>query len=295
MSRRGPALALAAWLLSAAALDAAPITFNTALPVTEGQGILRLQAQRFTFVGAAGSDLEVDALPVVGVWGATPRLTLFAIAPLLDKELTLETPGGRVVRGDSGLGDVTLLARTTLWQRDRPGGTSRLAPFVGVEVPTGRDDAADARGPLPAPLQLGSGSWDPLAGLVATRQTLDWQLDAAVSFQANTEANDYELGDVARLDVSYQHRVLPRDLGGGVPAFVYAVVESNLVRQGRDRAAGRAVGDSDGTTWYFAPGVQYVTKRLIVEAAVQVPVAQNLHGEARESDWIGILSARVNF
>jgi len=295
MRRRWFALAVAASVQASSPLPAAPITFNTALPVTEGEGIFRIQAQRFAFAEEAGSDLEVDALPMVAVWGFTPRLTLFAIVPVLDKELTVETPAGGVARGDSGLGDATLLARYTLLQRDAAGSTLRLAPFLGVEAPSGRDDAADALGQLPQPLQLGSGSWDLLAGFVATRQALAWQLDGSVSYQANTAANDFERGDVARLDLSYQHRVAPRDLAGGVPDFVYAVLESNVVWQDRDEAAGRQVADSGGTTWYLAPGIQYVTKRLVFEAAVQLAVAQDLHGVARESDWIGTLSARVNF
>lgn len=281
--------------LSGSPVMAAPITFNTALPITQGEGIFRIQAKHLAFRGLAGSDLEVDALPLVVVWGVTPKLTLFGITPLLDKQLRVETPGGRVSRGDSGIGDLTLLARYTLWQHDSRGATFRIAPFIGVEAPTGRDDAEDTLGPLPPPLQLGSGSWDPVLGLVVTRQTLGWELDGSVSYQANTEANGFESGDVARFDLSYQHRVRPRELGPGVPSFVYAVLESNVLWQDRHRAAGQDVSDSGGTTWYLAPGIQYVRKRLVLEAAVQLPVAQRLHGNARESDWISTVSARLNF
>lgn len=277
---------------------AAPITFNTALPVTQGEGIFRIQAKQFAFAGdptALDRDLEVNALPLVVAWGATPRLTIFGIAALLDKELAVEMPDGRAIRGDSGLGDVTLLARYTAFQRDAPGSTFRVAPFLGVEAPTGSDDEEDGLGRLPQPLQLGSGSWDPMAGVVVTRQTLERQVDAAFTYQANTEANDFVFGDEARLDASYQHRVWPRELGGGVPAFVYAVIESNLVWQDRDEVGGGEVADSGGATWFLAPGIQYVRKRFVAEAAVQVPVAQDLRGAALEPDWIGTLSARVNF
>lgn len=281
--------------LSGLPLRAAPITFNTALPITQGEGIFRIQVKHLAFQKVAGSDLEVDVVPLVVVWGATPKLTLFGITPLLDKELTIDTAAGRMSRGDSGLGDLTLLARYTLWQRDSRGATFRVAPFLGVEVPTGRDDAEDSLGRLPPPLQLGSGSWDPVLGIVVTRQTLGWQVDSSLSYQDNTEANDFEIGDVARFDLSYQHRVRPRELGAGLPSFVYAVLESNVVWQDRHRAAGQDVADSGGTSWHLAPGIQCVRKRLILEAAVQLPVIQNLHGNARESDWIGTLSARLNF
>lgn len=277
---------------------AAPITFNTALPVTQGQGIFRFQAKHFAFVDGAtpaDRDLSVEALPLVGVWGATPKLAFFGVVPWLDKELTVSTPSGRRSRGDSGLGDVTILARYTGIQRDSPAGTLRVAPFFGLELPTGEDDARDALGRLPQPLQLGSGSWDPLAGLVVTRQTLDWQADAAISYQANTEANDFEFGDEARLDLSVQRRIWPRDLGPGVPAFLYLVLDSNLIWQQRNEVAGRDVADSGGTTWFLAPGIQYVSRRFVVEGAVQLPVAQDLRGDPLESDWIATVSTRFNF
>lgn len=296
--RRPLFAALAGALTVVAGASAAPITFNTALPVAQGEGILRLQAKRFAFAGdptALSRDLEVDALPVVGAWGVTPKLTLFAIVPLLDKELALTTPAGRVTRGDSGLGDITLLARYTAHQRDAPGSTLRVAPFLGVETPTGKDDEEDSLGRLPRPLQLGSGSWDPLAGLVVTRQTLAWQVDVAVSYQANTGSEGFEFGDEARLDASYQRRVWPRELGGGVPGFLYAVLEGNLVWQDRHEADGARDPDSGGTTWFLAPGLQYVRKRFVLEATVQLPVAQDLNGAALEREWIGTLSARMKF
>lgn len=296
MSRRS-AFLVAGLVLAATPAMAAPITFNTALPVSWGEWILRLQAKGFDFAPdptGLNRDLSVQALPLVGVYGLTPRFTLFVIAPVLEKELEVDTPLGRRSRGGSGLGDVTLLVRYTAWQRDAPGRTLRLAPFGGVQAPTGRDDARDDLGPLPPSLQLGSGSWDPLLGVVFTYQTLDRQTDASASYQFNTEANGFEVGDEARLDFSYQHRVLPRELGAGVPAFLYTVLESNLVWRDRDAMNGADVVDSGGTTWFLAPGLQYVHKRWVLEAAVQVPVTQNLHGAALESDWIGTLSLRVN-
>jgi len=297
--RLRPALLVAAVLLFSAAPPARPaaITFNTALPVTQGQGILRVQWKYAEF----GDDptpldrqLTVQAIPVVGVWGVTPNLALFAIAPLVDKELELTTPAGRTTRGVSGLADLTLLACYTAYQRDEPGKTFRLAPFLGVEAPTGTDDDQDALGRLPQPLQLGSGSWDFKLGTIATRQTLRWQIDTSVSYQLNTEANDFEHGDEARLDFSYQRRLIPRQLSGGVPAFLYGVIESNLIWQDRSRLAGVDNPDTGGTTWYLAPGLQYVRRRLVLEGAVQILVSKNLNGAALENDFMGTLSMRIN-
>jgi len=270
---------------------AAPITSNTALPVAEGELLVRNQVNYLESTGdpsPLGRELDVWAYPTVFVYGFTEKLTLFGIEPFLDKELTLSPGGGprRVTRGDTGLADMRVLARYTLGQRDLEGETLRLAAFAGLELPTGDDDERDALGRLPAPLQLGSGSWDPLAGVVFTWQTLDWQLDTSASWKFNTEANNFEFGDEARLNASFQYRLWPRELGEGVPGYLYGVIESNLVWHDRNELSGTPVTASGGATWRLAPGLQYVTKRWIAEAAVQLPVARDLNGNALENDFI---------
>ena len=73
------------------------------------------------------------------------------------------------------------------------------------------------------------------------------------------------------------------------------MIESNLIYQDQNRVMGSADPDSGGTIWFLAPGIQYVSRRYVIEAAVQIPVAQNLNGKALETDFVTTLSARVNF
>ncbi len=276
----------------------APVSFNTALPVTEGQWIFRAQLKYIRSSGdptPSNRKLRVLAVPLVGVYGVSEKLALFGIFPLLDKSLYINTPSGRVNRGVSGPGDASFLARYTLFKRDLPGQTFRLAPFVGVEAPTGKDDEEDALGKLPRPLQLGSGSWDPATGMVATWQTLSWEVDAAVSYKLNTKADGFKFGDEARVDFSYQYRAWPQELSSGVPAYVYAVIESNLTWKGKNEIAGVRDGDSGGVVWNVAPGIQYVTRKFIVEGAIQFPLIQNLNGNGLENDFATTLSVRANF
>ncbi len=277
---------------------AAPITFNTALPVAQGEGILRVQSKVIRSTddpSPLDRELRVWSVPVVGAYGISEKLTIFSIIPFLDKELEIDTPTGRRTRTVTGLGDVTFISRYTAWKWDQPGQTVRIAPFFAIETPTGEDDEIDRLGRLPQPLQLGSGSWDPSLGMVITWQTLGWQADASTSYKFNTEANDFQFGDEARLDLSFQKRLFPRELGPGVPGFLYMVLESNLVWQDENEVDGTDDNDSGGTTWSLAPGIQYVTMRFVIEAAVQLPVVQNLKGNALENDFIGTLSFRGNF
>lgn len=277
---------------------AAPITFNTALPVAEGEFVFRGQiVVDQSGNDPSGADRDRTAWAAVSVlgYGATSDLALFGILPYVDKRLDVTVAGERRTRSASGMGDFSILGRYTVFRRDGPGRTFRIAPFFGVETPTGDDDERDSFGLLPPSVQPGSGSFDPFAGVVVTYQTLQFQIDAQASYKANTEANGFEFGDVARLDGSFQYRLWPRRLGKGVPDFFYGVLEANLIHQGRNRVGGTKNPDSGGTTLFISPGLQYVTKRWILEAGVQVPVLQELNGVALENDFIVRGGFRFNF
>ncbi len=277
---------------------AAPQSFNTALPIAEGEFVFREQYvldQSGDDPSPFHRDRTAWALVSVLGYGATPDLALFGVVPYVHKSLDITEGGAQRTRGASGLGDVSLFGRYTVFRRDWPGRTLRIAPFVGLELPTGDDDETDAFGRLPASVQPGSGSWDPFGGVVLSYQTLDFQIDAQASYAAKTEANDFEFGDVARLDASLQYRLWPRELGAGVPGFLYGVLETNLVYQHKNQVGGGDDPNSGGLTVFILPGLQYVTKRWIVEAGVQVPVVQDLNGTALEKDYIIRAGFRLNF
>jgi len=277
---------------------AAPVTFNTALPVASGEGILRGQ---YVLVRATGDptslrrSITVQAVPAALAYGVTPRLALFGILPYFDKSLELDAPGGRIERSASGFGDLLVLGRYTAIALDRPGSTIRLAPFAGVKAPTGKDDVSDGLGRLPRPLQPGSGSWDGLGGIVFTWQTLGWEFDADAGYRKNTASDGLRFGDQAFGDASLQYRVRPRRLEAGVPAYVFAVAESNLVIAGRDRVGGVPDPDSGGTRWNVGLGLQYVTERFVVEGIYQVPAVQRLNGNAVETDYSLSVGIRWKF
>ena len=279
--------------------DAAPQTFNTALPVATGEFVFR---EQFVYRKAGDdpgpADREVEVLAGISVlgYGVARDVAIFGVLPYLDKELDVTTAGGRrVARDSSHIGDVRLFGRYVVYQDDAPGRTFRVAPFLGLELPTGDDNDRDGLGALPATLQPGSGSWDPFGGLVLTYQTLDYQIDGQASYKVNTEANNFEFGDEARLDASIQYRLWPQDLSAGVPGFLYGVLEGNLVYQDKNQVGGVDDPDSGGTALFIAPGLQYVTRRWILEGIVQVPVVQDLNGSALRDDVIVRTGFRINF
>jgi hypothetical protein len=279
-------------------VSAAPQTFNTALPVGAGEFVFREQLfYRKADNEAALSDRQLRVLGSISVlgFGLTGDFAGFAVLPYLDKRLRQTTVGGRDTLGPSGFADARLFGRYTVHKDNLPGRTFRVATFLGIELPTGDVNDRDGLGRLPAPLQLGSGSWDPFGGVVLTYQTLDYQLDGQISYKLNTEANNFRFGEAFRFDASLQYRVLPQVLDSTTSGFLYAVLESNLLHANKNETNGVEDSNSGGTSLYISPGIQYVTKRWIIEGIVQLPLFQNLHGSALEDEFIFRAGFRFNF
>lgn len=278
---------------------AAPQTFNTALPVADDQFVLREQFL-YRKMGddptAAGRKVGVlGGISVLG-YGVTADFAAFAVLPVLNKDLDMTLPDGRrISRDTTGIGDARLFARYTAYTYTGPGRTFRVAPFLGIEMPTGDDDDRDDLGMLPPLLQLGSGSWDPFGGVVLTWQTLAYEIDAQVGYKANTRDNGFEFGDEVNVDASLQYRLLPRELGAGVPGFLYGVLEANFLHQDSNRIGGVRDPDSGATAFFLSPGLQYVTRKWILEAIVQVPVARDRNGTALRDDILVRVGFRINF
>jgi len=286
------------WVAGAAPSLGAPNTFETALPVAEGEHVARVQGVLETSgddPGTADRDMTVWTTEAAVGYGFTRDFAFFGVVPYVDKRLEETASGVRRARGARGLGDVRLFGRHTVWRDDAPGRTVRAAPYLGLELPTGSNDKSDGFGRLPADVQPGSGSWDPFAGVVVTYQTLDFQIDAQAAYEVKTRADGFEFGDVARLDGSLQYRLWPRVLGAGTPGFLYGLIEANLIHRDKNRDRGRADPDSGGTTVFLAPGLQYVTKRWIAKGVVQIPVAHTLNGNALEAGVIARVGVRANF
>ncbi|MDX1458938.1 MAG: transporter [Marinobacter sp.] len=294
-------LRLVTWALVMAPIPAlsAPNTFNTALPVAQGEFIWRSQGivRDRSDDGPLDRKVSVRALGNAVGYGVNSDLALFASVPYFFRiSLDITTPSGRVNRDAHGLGDASVFARYTVFREDFTGATFRIAPFIGFTAPTGDDNDRDRFGELPRPLQTGDGAWDGFLGVVTTYQTLDYQLDGQLLRRENGRHDGYAAGDELHLDGSLQYRLWPGNLEGlsGTPAFVYALLEFNLVHRERDELNGQKT-ESGGLQWLAAPGLQYVSRRWIVETSVQLPMIDDPHGDAVTDDSVWRIGFRRNF
>jgi hypothetical protein len=289
---------MAAVMLMANVAGGAPVTFNTALPVGGGEFVARgLFILSESGLDPSGADREHTAVTSIAVlgYGLNHKLALFGVLPYVDKDMDVTLMGSRVNRAASGLGDMSVFMRYTVVQRDRPGSTFRVAPFLGLKAPTGDNARLDSIGLLPPGVQPGSGAWDVFGGVTVTYQTSALQTDAQLSYRIKNESDGFDPGDEFRLDGSLQYRLFPQQLGEGVPKFLYGVLETNVVYRDRNQVNGTSATNSGGTTVYLSPGLQWVTQRWILEGVVQLPIAQNLHGQALENDYIVRTGFRFNF
>lgn len=269
-------------LLVSSGVAAAPITFNTALPVSKDELIYRQQAIVTRASGEAnGPSRDVSETRGVSVlgYGVSPKLAVFGVLPVVHRA----SRTGTVERSAFGLGDAALFARYEIFRKDGPGRTVRLAPFAGFTVPTGE------RG------STGDGSFDGFGGLILTVATTSWVFDSQIKYTVNTEADDFKRGDEASADASVQYRLFPGRLSADGRRFLFAVLEANVTHLEKDRLFGVEDPDSGGLLMFLSPGLQFAAKRWIAEVALRIPVAGDLNGAALEPEYSIITSLRFNF
>src|SRR5260370_8336792 len=130
--------ALLAALVAPSVALAGPITLNTALPVHDGELIVRQEVMWIRSTGdpsPLNMNLNVIAAPAILYYGVNADLALLGVLPFLHKQVAVTTPMGRVTRSTNGFGDMMVAARYPLLALDRPGETFRIAPFPGAHLP----------------------------------------------------------------------------------------------------------------------------------------------------------------
>ena len=273
-------------------LLSAPINSNVALPVRKGGFIFRSQARWLRATDdPTSSDKQVNVVAITNalVYGVTPDLALFAIFPYIFRNVELTDPssGKRIDKNDSGIDDLTLISRYTIYAKDYPSGTARFAPLAGIKLPTGDDDLEP----------ITTESFDLQFGVVST---ITWdfgrhEIDADIIYRVNTEAKDFEKGDDLFYDLAYEFRVYPWTLPDvGAPNFLYLVAEANGIFSQKSELNGKTIDNSGGSILFLSPGIQFATKRYILEASIQLPVIQDLNGNQVETDFVFTAGFRVN-
>lgn len=272
-----------------------------------GQAII----PRFTYFQATGAydgnsrksdpldrELRVYATTLQGVFGLHEDVTLALNLPFVVKELKTTMGGDRVRLDSEGPGDVAAVAKWRFFKDPVPGGTTEIAGFLGLELPTGRDDVRDGGQRLPRPLQPGSGSLDGILGTAFTHvwDGGRWLINADLFYKANSEGDDYRFGDVLSFDVGGQYRLYPYRYERYDQLTVNVILELNGSWAQKDTLDGDRIGTTGGLKLFLSPGLQaIVTEDLLFEVGVQIPVHRDLNGPQLGEDFRGTLGLRWRF
>lgn len=266
--RKIPFLLLCLFPLTA---NAVGINTDAALPVPKGHFLYRTQvryARSTEDLSGAGRRRHQLELPQVFVYGPAERTALFFIVPVFYRDLNAATP-----RRTGGVGDLTLLGRYEIFKRDWTLRTFRIALLGGLEIPSGDNP-------------FSSNSIDLPLGIVTSYQTHRNEFDIDFRYKINTESRNVDHGDNFIYNLAYQHRVLPWRLPeAGVPNQFNAVLELNGEYTQRDGGTAADAANSGGHLLLLSPGLQYVTKRIILEASFQYPITQNPNGGQLKTSW----------
>ena len=235
------------------------------------------------------------------MYAPSDRITVMGMLEFLDKEMDHITYQGGMgttrlgtftTRTD-GLGDVSVSALVKLMED----GPHRWHGTLGLSLPTGSIDETgtiltpmDMRPSvrLPYPMQLGSGTYDLLAGLTYAGGSHAWgwgaQWRSTIRLGENDEA--YTLGDEHEMTGWASYRVSPHvsistrlhyvdrnDIDGMDPNIAAPVQTADPSRQGLQRTT-VALGAN-----FLVPGTDH---RIALEYAL--PVAQDLSGPQLETD-----------
>jgi hypothetical protein len=275
--RAGMRLAAGLWIWASLSTTAAaqPLTFEVPPPPGPRELVLgETLAWTLASDGPAPERAHEHAFEALtfAMWSPVPRVAFSIGLPAGFRATEVSAPSGaRIDRVTGGLGDLRVAAYGTPLAWESNGTKLDVALAVGIELPTGVDDASDAHGRFPQHFQLGSGSWDPFAAITGSFADDALEIDLALAYFLRTEANDVDGGDVFESAFSFRYRVVPLEHEEG--ASGHAVLETRFAWHEADSGV-LAPLESGGPRWSVAPGFVLRMPPHAVDVSIDLPVVQ---------------------
>jgi len=273
---------------------------------------------------AAPSSMEMNMLNLAGGYSLTDDVFLGVMAMYADNRMDMRFNSMmQMMTGQSGFTmksrgfmDTMLMGKYRLYADDPLIPAHEVSLFLGLSLPTGSIDERNRTHPLamrrtellPYGMQLGSGTWDPLIGLLYQRSTSPWWwgVDARYTHRLGTNKRGYRLGNRAQLDAYLMFQphyalVLYGQLNGDWQGRIHGQADEVL------RGASGRVTQGDPNSPYMTPlwdpantgktqvfamlGAQWQPAPLhIIDIGVQLPVYQRMNGLQLKDKWRAMLT-----
>jgi hypothetical protein len=299
---------------------AGPLTTFASGTLPEGKATLGLRYELTDFSPLSGAQLDQAALDyqsahslerqqvvtLGAAYGVTDNMTVGLSLPYVSRDglaaVHLHPESGMAMRHDlgstQGFGDATIFAGWRFLRRPYAGLEAAL--LAGVETPTGRTDETRDGKKVEVLHQPGSGSWDPLLGLAASKRFGRLSVHGNGLYTLATKgAQSTNLGDRAQLNLALAWRLGGKEDSGDCDAvweYFYPesrrhwlldlVLEGNGQWQEQAEVAGVRDASTGGRVVYLAPGLRLgYEQRVAVSLSFGVPVYQDLNGLQSETDY----------
>ena len=283
--RATTAAVLSNYLVFFAGPARAQVTFPGATPVSAGNVIIYAEPRFMDLTNGVSNTVDKNII----IYGASPDLAFILQNNSFVFNSATIGGNGRPLQHvtASGFGDTTLEGRYTVYQQDGPGSTFRIAPYAGVIIPTGMDNANSL---MPRAGQPGTGAWATRDALTMTYQTLEGAVSAEAGYQANSTAAGYRFGNTFFADAAFRYRLWPLELDTEVSGEVYASLESNYTSTMANSAGGGNVPGTSGQLLLIDPGIIYTTRLYSMNLTAFLPAYENVHGNGTRVNY-GVMAA----
>lgn len=233
------------------------------------------------------------------MYGITDDINLMVMASYNEKTMSHENAMGRRFETTAkGLGDTKVTGLFKLYQATREGWNLEAIGQAGLSLPTGstgeRDDTPVGNNQkLPYPMQLGSGTYDPIFGISVKAHKDDWTLGTTLSTtqRLGTNNDEYRLGDEYNANIWAAYAV---DEDWNLTGRLNGYHRTNISGADTELNA-NMVPTADGnrqrrTVLNFGAGAEYTIPfgpleghRLGIEAVA--PIYQNFDGPQLKEDY----------
>jgi hypothetical protein len=273
VSQSGPVVTLDAQTVSAGAIVGG-LSVNVAKPdaYTDAE-LIGFAAQH---VHAHTTDYNISASASLA-YGVTGHFTISASLPFVvrsDLREGAHSHAGGTASNTveqlgtvNGIGDLSLIGQYIVAHDHKKGWF--VSALGGIKVPTGQTNKTDPSGErLETEHQPGTGSWDPLLGLAASKSWGEWSLHGSAMYQISTQGSQAtEMGDrmtfstaVVRtfMGETEQHHAegLAEHHHEAGPTWG-VMLETSYEREGRQRIASVTEEDTGAEVVWVSPGLRY--------------------------------------
>jgi len=227
------------------------------------------------------------------MYAPSDRVTLMFMGNYISNSMDLRTRMGVDFTTESdGLGDITVLSLIKIMNSNR----QSLHANVGISIPTGDIDQRDDtpmmnNAQLAYPMQLGSGTWDPIMGLTYLGQSdkLSWGAQSKYKFRLGDNSEDYTFGN--RFDIVGWGAIKVSDYFSFSTSLSYydtqkidgvdADLNPMMMTLFNTANSGRSQLDVGIGTNFFVP--KGSLKNLRIGAELKIPAYQNVNGIQMEN------------